>query len=599
MRSSIQKGAIPAKEGTRFTVWAPHADDVFVIGTFNNWEKAKHRMNREPDGWWSIDVPEAGPGDEYLYRIINAGDEYLRIDPYARQVINSVGNAIISKLDLLEEEEGFNPPALNEMVIYELHIGTFGKQGGEPGPSDIDGAIERLAYLKELGINAVEIMPLAEFAGGYSWGYNPAHIFAIESDYGSLHTFKEFVTEAHRLGIAVIVDVVYNHFGPSDLDLWQFDGWSENDQGGIYFYNDWRSTTPWGETRPDYGCKEVREYIRDNALMWFQEYGVDGLRWDMTAFIRNVHGRNDDSESDLPDGWSLMQWVNEELRKYKPRSFTIAEDLQDNSSLTRGQEDGGAGFSAQWAAPFVHTVRQALTGAEDAHRDMEAVSNAILHRYYLNAFERVIYTESHDEVANGQARIPEEVDPGKASSWAAKKKSTLGAVLVFTAPGIPMIFQGQEFLEDDWFHDQDPIDWTKKDHFAGILQLYKDLINLRLNRGGRTKGLTGQEVDVYHLNQETKIIAWHRWESGGPTDSVVVVANFSAQRYEDYLIDLPAAGEWIVRFNSDAKIYDKEFGDIGNSVIYAEVPDKEGLPAQAEVSVAPYSALILSQENMS
>jgi 1,4-alpha-glucan branching enzyme len=208
-----------------------------------------------------------------------------------------------------------------------------------------------------------------------------------------------------------------------------------------------------------------------------------------------------------------MQWVNEELRKYKPRSFTIAEDLQENSSLTRGQEDGGAGFSAQWAAAFVHTVRQALTGAEDAHRDMEAVSNAILHRYYLNAFERVIYTESHDEVANGQARIPEEVDPGKASSWAAKKKSTLGAVLVFTAPGIPMIFQGQEFLEDDWFHDQDPIDWTKKDRFAGILQLYKDLINLRLNRGGSTKGLTGQEVDVYHLNQETKIIAWHRTRS--------------------------------------------------------------------------------------
>lgn len=596
MRYSSGKGSTPYEDGCRFAVWAPNADDVFVVGAFNNWDKTANRMSKNEKGWWSVDVPGAGPGDEYQYRIINAGNEYLRVDPYARQVTNSVGNAIITRVDPIGKEETFNPPALNEMVIYELHIGTFGKQGKEPGSGDLEGAIDRLAYLKELGINAVEIMPLAEFAGGYSWGYNPSNIFAVESDYGSSHTFSEFVSEAHRLGIAVIVDVVYNHFGPGDLDLWQFDGWSENDKGGIYFYNDWCSTTPWGETRPDYGREEVREYIRDNALMWLQEYGVDGLRWDMTAYIRNVHGSNNDSESDLPDGWSLMRWVNKEIREYNPQAVTIAEDLQDNSYLTRGQEDGGAGFSTQWAAPFVHAVRTALIESEDAHRDMDAVRNAILHRYHLNAFERVIYTESHDEVSNGKARIPEEVDPGKASSWAAKKKSTLGAVLVFTAPGIPMIFQGQEFLEDDWFHDQDPIDWTKKDRFAGIHQLYKDLINLRLNRGGRTKGLTGQEVDVYHVDQDNKIIAWHRWESGGPSDSVVVVANFSANPYEDYLIDLPASGEWIVRLNSDGKNYDKDFGDFGNHTIQAKAMEKGGLPAQAKVVVAPYSALIISQE---
>jgi 1,4-alpha-glucan branching enzyme len=390
------------------------------------------------------------------------------------------------------------------------------------------------------------------------------------------------------------VDVVYNHFGPSDLDLWQFDGWSENDKGGIYFYNDWRALTPWGETRPDYGRKEVREYIRDNALMWFQGFGVDGLRWDMTAFIRNVHGRNDDPDSDLPDGWRLMQWVNKEINKSKPGAFTIAEDLQNNAYLTRAQKDGGAGFSAQWAAPFVHAVRAALIAAEDTSRDMDAVRDAILHRYDLNAFERVIYTESHDEVANGKARVPEEVDPGKASSWAAKKKSALGAVLVFTAPGIPMIFQGQEFLEDDWFHDQDPIDWTKKERFAGMLQLYKDLISLRLNRGGITKGLTGQEVDVHHVNHDQKIIAYHRWD--GPRDSAVIVANFSAHSLKDYAIGLPAAGQWIVCFNSDSRSYDQEFGDFGSSSVYAEETGKDDFPAQGRINIAAYSALILSQE---
>ena len=596
MRSSRRKGPTPYKGGTRFGVWAPNAEHVFVTGTFNDWDPAAHPMNPEPSGWWSIDLAGAKPGDEYRYRIIHKGTEYLRIDPYARQVTSSAGNGIITKPCRTRKGEEFTAAALNEMVIYELHIGTFGKQGAQSGPGDLDGAISRLAYLKELGINAVEVMPLAEFAGGYSWGYNPSQIFAVESDYGTPRTFREFVDECHRLGIAVIVDVVYNHFGPSDLNLWQFDGWNENDKGGIYFYNDWRAQTPWGETRPDYGRGEVREYIRDNALMWLREFGVDGQRWDMTAFIRNVHGRDDDPGSDLPDGWSLMQWVNREIRKFKPDVFSIAEDLQNNSFLTKDAQDGGAGFDAQWAAPFVHEVRKALTGAEDKSRDMSALRDAIAHRYYLDAFERVIYTESHDEVSNGKARVPEEVDPGKASSWAAKKKSALGAVLVFTAPGIPMIFQGQEFLEDDWFHDQDPIDWTKKDRFAGILQLYKDLIALRLNKSGLTRGLSGQEVDVYHVNSNDKVIAYHRWNTGGPRDSVVIVANFSARSHGDYTIGLPAAGRWIVCFNSDSRYYDQEFGDFGSSSVHAAATGKDGLPAQGKIAVAAYSALILSQD---
>jgi 1,4-alpha-glucan branching enzyme len=422
-------------------------------------------------------------------------EEHFRIDPYARQVTSSVGNAIITPPFPDAKAAAFQIPPHNQLVIYELHIGTFGKVEGQPGPGTLQGASRRLAYLRDLGINAVELMPLAEFAGGYSWGYNPSHIFAIESEYGTPEDLKAFVDEAHQHGIAVIKDVVYNHFGPSDLHLWQFDGWSENDQGGIYFYNDWRAVTPWGATRPDYGRPEVREYIRDNALMWVQDYGMDGLRFDGSAYIRNVHGQNNDPGSDLPDGWSLMQWVNEEVVKVKPNAILIAEDLKDNAFLTLNQQDGGAGFRAQWCAQFVHTIRAALTEADDAHRNMQAVRQAIQKRYHGNAYERVIYTESHDEVANGKARLAEEVDPGQASSWAAKKKSTLGAALVFTSPGIPMLFQGQEILEEDWFHDQDPIDWSKAERFAGILAIYKDLIALRLNCAGMTKGLSGQGLD--------------------------------------------------------------------------------------------------------
>jgi 1,4-alpha-glucan branching enzyme len=553
-------------------------------------------MTREQDGCWTADVPKAKPGDEYRFRIVAGGNEFLRIDPYARRVTSSVGNAVIPRPIPRRKGPAFTPAPLNEMVIYELHIGTFGKKTREPGPGNLEGAIERLGHLKDLGVNALEIMPINEFAGGFSWGYNPSLIFAVETDYGSPRTFKELVDEAHKLGIAVIVDVVYNHLGPDDLDLWQFDGWHENGKGGIYFYNDWRAETPWGETRPDYGREEVRQYLCDNALMWIKDFGVDGLRWDATAFVRNVHGRDNDPDSDLPDGWMMMQWVNRQIRKARRSAFTIAEDLRCNPFLTKAPKDGGAGFSSQWDARFVTPIRAALCAPEDSSRDMDAVRDAVVHRYYLNAFERVIYTESHDEVANGKARVPEEVDPGKASSWAAKKKSCLGAAMVFTSPGIPMIFQGQEFLEDDWFHDQDPLDWSKKVKYSGIFRLYQDLIALRLNRHGYTRGLSGQEVSVYHINQDKKVIVYHRWDKGGPGDSVVVAANFSVQPQTDYLIGFPEEGEWIVRFNSDSKLYDREFGDVGEPTARAAAPGQDGLPAKGTLDIAPYSVIIMSQE---
>ncbi len=274
-------GALPNAKGVTFRVWAPHAEKVYVIGSFNDWSKTSTRLINEKNGYWSADVSEAKPGDEYRYLIHGVGGPVSRIDPYARKVTNAAGNGIIYEPQAFDwGDNAFHMATGNELVIYEMHVGTFNvKEKGHPGT--FDSAIEKLPYLKELGTNAIEVMPIAEFAGDFSWGYNPAHPFAVESIYGGPDGFKRLVKAAHEQGIAVIVDVVYNHFGPGDLDLWQFDGWSENEKGGIYFYNDHRSQTPWGETRPDYGRGEVRQYLRDNALMWFEEYHVDGLRWDM------------------------------------------------------------------------------------------------------------------------------------------------------------------------------------------------------------------------------------------------------------------------------------------------------------------------------
>lgn len=553
-------GSIPHQAGVTFRVWAPHATELSVIGTFNEWKPNVHPLVHEANGYWAIDVPIAKIGDEYRFHLVTPNGIRSRIDPYTRAVTNSVGNSIVADPFFDWGASQFKPPRKNEWVIYELHVGTFNDT--KPiidQPSTFSNIICRFDHLKKLGVNALQIMPVAEFAGNRSWGYNPAHIFAVEQTYGGPKGFKQFIKAAHDEGFAVILDVVYNHFGPSDLDLWRFDGWSENDGGGIYFYNDWRKSTPWGDTRPDYGRPEVRQYIRDNALMWLDEYHVDGLRMDMTLFIRSVRA---DGEANLPDGWSLMQRINHEIHERYPHAITIAEDLQKSDWLTKPSQDGGAGFGSQWDDQFVHSVREAVIATDDGHRSMDKVSHAITHRYNADAFERVIYFESHDDVANGRARVAQEIDPDGADNVFAQKRSTLAAGLIFTSPGIPMLFQGQEFLEGGWFRDTVPVDWDRQEQFHGIVRLYRDLIHLRTNKTGETKGLTGQRVDFVYLDDRINLIAWLRRMDGGPGDDVFVAANFSNQKVSDIPMALPVAGQWKLLFNSDWTGYSKAFGNV-------------------------------------
>ncbi len=587
-------GAVPHEGGALFRVWAPHADRVCVMGAFNGWYRDANPMAHEGDGYWSADVAEARAGHEYKFVIQCGGETLVKNDPYARLMVNSSSNGVIYDAEAFDwEGEAFELPPWNELVLYELHVGTFAAGLTDDGPGTFAGAAGRLDYLRDLGIGAVELMPLAEFAGDYSWGYNPAHPFAVEEAYGGPDALKAFVKEAHARGIAVVLDVVYNHFGPSDLDLWRFDGWSEDGYGGIYFYNDDRADTPWGQTRPDYGRAEVRQYLRDNVLMWLEDFHLDGLRWDGTVFIRRTGFAGG---ADLPDGWQLMRRINREVRQKRPGALMIAEDLQREGALTRDLGEGGAGFGAQWDAAFVHPVRKALITSRDEERDLEAVRDAFLHVYNDDAFQRVIYTESHDEVANGRARLPHEIDAEDPEGWAGKKRTTLGAALVLTAPGIPMLFQGQEFLEDEWFRDTDPLEWDRLERHGGLRDLYRDLIALRRNTEGATRGLTGPHADCIHLHPEAKVLAFHRWMDGGPGDSVVVVFNLSSRTHEAYRLGFPAEGTWRLRLNSDWSGYDESFGGQAAYDVAAAAEERDGLPAGGTVALGPYSALLLSQD---
>ncbi|MBY0297047.1 MAG: alpha amylase C-terminal domain-containing protein [Methylobacterium sp.] len=590
-------GAVPGPGGTAFRVWAPHATRVAVAGDFNGWSETQDPLAPEGRGYWSAEVAGAGPGGRYCYVIDHAGQRFSRRDPYARQLDHSNGPSVIVDPHAFAwgDDERFRAPPWHELVIYEMHVGTFNDvPGGAPG--DLTAAIGRLAHVADLGANAVQIMPLQEFPGDFSWGYNPASAFAIESRYGGYDAVKAFVKAAHALGLAVLIDVVYNHLGPDDLVLWQFDGWHEPGKGGIYFYNDWRSRTPWTESgRPDYGRGEVRQYLRDSALYWLEELHADGLRWDMTLYIRTVDGNEADPGQTLPDGWSLMQWINREIDARYPWKISIAEDLQDNPWLTVAAEDGGAAFDAQWAANFVHPVRRTLIAPRDEDRSMAALRDAILGRYGGTALTRVLYTESHDEVANGKARLPSEIAPDDPGGWFARKRSTLGAALVLTAPGIPMLFQGQEFLEDEWFRDADPLDWSKTRRFAGILALYRDLIRLRRNWNDRSRGLTGQGVNVFHLNDRDKVLAFHRWDRGGPGDDVVVVLNCANRAWDAYRIGLPRGGGWQVVLNSDGSVYSPDFGNHPGHPTTAEAEPRDGLGFSGTIGFGPYTCLVLTQ----
>jgi 1,4-alpha-glucan branching enzyme len=435
-------------------------------------------------------------------------------------------------------------------------------------------------------------MPIAEFAGDYSWGYNPGHPWAVETAYGGPDGFLRFVDEAHRRGIAVLLDVVHNHYGPSDLGLWQYDGWFESgftsagepkDWGGIYFFNSPLAETPWGATRPDYGRPEVRQYIVDNTLYWLNDFRVDGFRFDSTSNI------------DVGDGWGLMQWINDAIDQSQPWKLNVAEDLQTNPWITKTTGEGGAGFDSQWDAQFVHPVRDVIVPPSDDGRDMWKIRDALTFNYNGQPLQRMIYTESHDEVANGRSRVPEEIWPGNADSYYSKKRSTLGAAVVLTAPGIPMLFQGQELLEDEYFQDTDPIDWTKATTFAGITALYRDLVRLRRDWFDNTAGLKGPNVNVHHVNDGDKVVAWHRWDQGGPGDDVVVVANFRDQPWNGYRVGVPRDGLWYVRFNSDWSGYDASFSDHPTFDVAADPIPWDGMPYSIDLSFGPYTCVILSQ----
>ena len=581
-------GAIIRRSGVSFRVWAPFAESVTVTGSFNGWGETA--MVSEDDGYWYVFVPRAKAGQEYKYVIRNGQNVYRRNDPRALHFTTSAGTSVIASAGFDWGDDDFTPVPFERQVIYELHVGTFNRP--DPAITGTFGDVEqKLDYLASLGINTIELMPIASMMMDRGWGYAIDYIYAVESLYGGRHGFMKFVREAHRRGIGVVLDVVYNHFGPdSNLDLWQFDGWQADGKGGIYFYNDWRAETPWGNTRPDFGRPEVRQYILDNIRMWMFDCRVDGLRVDSTIYIRNVKGYNNDPSTDLPEAWQMLQQINSIAHKINPNALTVAEDVADNEYIVKPVEEGGAGFNAQWELGFGPSLRDALRSSDPNQVSLTGICSQLTRRFNGNAFSRVIFVDSHDSAANGSARLNEVIAPGKADGLFARKQALIAAGLLLTAPGIPMLFQGQEFMEGGAFNDWQALDWSKAGRHAGIIEAYRHLIDLRKNSHGVSNGLGGKDINLMHVDENNKVLAYHRWQNGGPKDDVVVVANFGNRHHQEYALGFPRNGTWKIRFNSTWRGYAPDFKDVA-------VPDVTVDNGNGILLLPPSCLLVLSQDD--
>lgn len=596
---------------TTFRVWAPFVDAVGVkINAGAVVPLTKEPGHTDPaDTTWTGTVSGTHAGATYRYAITRGAVTREFNDPRAQQLTGFdlpdgyglPGNddkpqSVI--VDTSGHMPAFTVPTFNTMVIYELHVGTFNRT--------FAGAAAKLDYLKTLGVNAVELLPITQnplfsdhMPADHDWGYDPVQLFALKSKYGTPQEFKDFVRQCHQRQIAVIVDVVYNHLVENNL-LKAFGGFTTSDiPGGVFLYGGARANTGFGP-RPDYGRPQVRQYINDNALLLLRDYGVDGLRFDDTIDIRTFGpGRTPN-----PEGAQLLRDINFSYRNTDPKQpgkITIAEDLQSSADVTQQTSPVGLEFNSQWDDTMVNTLRDVVTRINDSDRDLGAVKGALEKKMANDVFARVVYTENHDQVGHppGQNRLPTLIDTNNPTSVFAKKRSTLAAAIMLTSPGIPMIFQGQETLETRAFGFKTPtqVDFSRAEdaNIKGIMQMYRDLIALRRNVRQKTRGLTGQNLNVFHLDNGNKTLAYHRWERGGAGDDVVVVANFSNVPLSNLNIGFPRGGEWHVLFNSGANVYDLSFTNGESFDTTANPGGKDGLPFNANVGIGAYSVVILAQ----
>jgi len=538
-------GATPTSDGgTVFKVWAPTRTSAYVRGEFNGWGTG-NPMTKVGE-YFIAQVPAANAREQYKY-YFNPGAIWK---PDARgRALNPSDNYnthIEDPFGYTWNDDGWQTPSFGELVICELHVGTYAGRNDPTAsgaiPALYDDVAAHAADLAELGINAVELMPITEFSWDFSAGYNPVSQWAPEWKYGTPDDLKAMIDTLHQHGIAVILDLVWNHFGYNDNFMWQYDGTQ------IYF-DDPAVDTPWG-SQADFDNPTVRAYYLDSALYWFEEFHIDGVRMDATHYIKMYQS----------GGWTLLQELNDLVDNRWVDKIIIAEQLPDDAWVTRPTSLGGAGFDSQWHDAFVDNLRQEIFDAAFGDPEMWRIQNIINGSgLYLEKTQVVNYLELHDEAwpDSGGQRLVRSIDSTAPHDdvWA-KGRTKLGEGLALTAPGIPTFLMGTEWLEDENFGSGSPsganrIDWSHKTAYAGIFDYYADLNRVRRWNPGLHAGSGHQ---VFHVNEVGNVVAFQRYDLAG--NVLVVVASFSNSDQYGYRLGFPQSGTWYELINSQAPGYE-------------------------------------------
>jgi len=527
-----RRGSTPVSGGTVFRVWAPNAASCHVRGEFNNWSLA-NPLTRAGEDFIGF-IPGADAGEMYKYYF--PGNVW-KPDPHAWALNeNDNFNAVITDPHAYEwESDAFVADPFESWVVYQLHVGTFAGRndpmGSTENPSGYLDVAARADHLADLGVNAVMLNPINEYPGSFSGGYNPISMFAWESSLGTPDELKHMVDELHKRGIAVFLDVVWNHFDGGSNFLWNFDGTQ------VYFDSP-HQDTPWG-AQADFDTPEVSEYFLESVHHVLGEFRLDGYRQDAVMYM---------TDSALTGQWGsgqdLMRAMNTMIRRRYPDGATIAEIYIDSPWV-----QSGLGFDSQYHNNFKNTLRSEVFGAAFGSPNVGAIAAAIDGTGSVSGTEVFNYFELHDDAwpLNGHERAVREIDTTfPHDDIFARGRTTLANSIVLTSDGVPGILQGTEWLENDGW-EANKIDWSHKGIYDGVVDYYSALIAMRT---GEPALWADSGTWVYHTNEALDIIAYERWQDGAK--SFVMVVNLSNNDRNGYRIGMPRPGAWGVALSNQA-----------------------------------------------
>lgn len=603
-------GAHPNQRGTWFTVWAPHADRVSVIGDFNDWDPAADALDRRDAGLWETYVRGARPGERYKFRVENGTFSADKTDPYAfRMEPPAKGSendglaAIVTDLDdytwqdddWMAQREG--PEGLNQpMSVYEVHLGSWMKKGGHESLSYREIAEPLAEHALEMGFTHVEFLPLAEHPYYGSWGYQIVGYYAPTFRYGTPQDLMYLVDYLHQRGLGVIMDWVPGHFATDPQGLSNFDGTP------LFEYEDpvMQRHPDWGTYVFDFAKEGVQNFLISNALFWLDRYHIDGLRVDAVAsmlyrdysreageWTPNEHGGRENLEA-----VRLLQTTNEAVYEHFPQAVTVAEESTAWPGVTRPTSAGGLGFLYKWNLGWMNDTLAYLK-KDPVHRKYH--HNDVTFSLMYAFSEQYALPLSHDEVVHMKGSLW-----GKMAGDDWQKAANLRLLYAHQTghPGKKLLFMGDEFGQRrEWNHDA-ALDWglAEDDPFhAGLMRWTRDVNRLYQDEPALWSDFPGTFEWVDADDYERSVLSYLRTGEDGET--LLFVLNMTPEPREKYRVGVPAAGagRWRELLNSDAEYYGGSgTGNYGGVDVEAQAA--HGHDQSLALTLPPLGALVLKPE---